>query len=247
MKERKMQKKLVLLLLMATLLAGGVFAQVNLSAGFGGTFTADFMNLAWTKDGKDYLDLYSDYVKKDSYDQNLVGGGFYAYFDATYAMLSLGMSFYDIKYANADTQKSVSLDGKVQRSLTTFDIGLYGKFPISLGAATLFPMLGVDAKIAVAQDTINDGKKYAYDSEEMKYSNKDKPLAEYWSTVWFKFGVGGDIPLGEKLYLRPMFLYGFGTVPKVQKDQLDEMNKVTKMADAIVHGLDIKVAVGFKF
>jgi hypothetical protein len=245
MKERKMQKKLVLLLLMATLLAGGVFAQINISAGFGGTFSADFTRHNLTKDGKD-LNLPSEALStfKFYFDQNITGGGFYAYFDASYAMLSLGMSFYDISPADSDLNKAQK-DAKITSSLTTFDIGLYGKFPISLGAATLFPMLGVDAKIAVAQDTITDGTKISWGVDY----RKDDSLAEYWSTVWFKFGVGGDIPLGDKLYLRPMFLYGIGTVPKSLQETLDTFNDLAdkKLADIIVHGLDIKLAVGFKF
>jgi hypothetical protein len=231
-----MEKKVVLALLMVTLLAGGVFAQFSLSAGLGGTFSADFINMAWTKDGLDMMDSMGQ--KKDMWDMNIIGGGFYAYFDATYAMLSLGMSFADISYANSDMKKMMQ-DAKMTMSLTTFDIGLLAKYPISLGAASIFPLLGVDFKIAVAQDTTTDGKKNAY--------NGEGTAGEYWSIVWFKLGFGADIPLGDKLYLRPMFLYGLGTVPKFHQEMLDVLNSGTKMADWVVHGLDVKLAVGYKF
>jgi len=233
-----MKKKLVLVLLLATLIAGGAFAQFNLSAGLGGNFSASFLNYAWTKDGKDALKL-SD-TPTNVIDQNLVGAGFFGYFDATYVMVSLGFSFYDLRYANADTQREATYGGNVTFSLTTFDIGVLGKYPIPIGSASIFPMLGGDFKIATAYTAKIWGIRLNYAD--------DYKIGEYFSTVWLKFGVGADIPLGDKLYIRPMFLYGFGTVPKyLKKYVLDDINEDKKLADIIHHGFDIKVAVGWKF
>jgi len=239
-KEKKMSKKLVLVLLMATLLAGGAFAQFSMSAGLGGTFTVDFTNFAWTKEAKDMMKAAG--YEPNSSDMNVIGGGFFAYFDATYAMLSLGMGFYDISPANADRKKAQN-DAKITNSLTTFDVSLYGKYPFPLGAATLFPLLGVNFQIAVAQDYTVDGNKSSWEDR-----NKNDDISEYWSSVWFKFGAGADIPLGKKFYLRPIFLYGFGRLPKTTKESMDTMNIYIKMIDKIIyHGLDVKLAVGYKF
>jgi len=122
-------------------------------------------------------------------------------------------------------------------SLTTFDIGVLGKYPIPLGAVTLFPMLGVDIKIGTACK-FNVGGVTIDFKEDLGGS-----VAEYWTTVWFKLGVGADIPLGQKLYLRPMVTYGFGTLPKYYKEEILD----TLDAKGIFHGLDVKVAVGYKF
>jgi len=233
-----MRKKLVLALLMTALLAGGAFAQI--SAGIGGTLTADFMNYVWTSDGENILDTLK--IDKDSSNQNFIGNGFFAYLDTTYAMASLGMGFYTISPANADLKKAQD-DAKITNSLTTFDISLYGKYPISLGIATLFPMLGVDYKIAVAQDYTVDGEKSTW-----KDRNKDDSVGDYWNSLWFKVGAGADIPLGKKLYIRPMFLYGLGTLPKSAQESMDAMNILVKTVDNIIyHGLDLKLAVGYKF
>lgn len=234
-----MRKKLVLALLMTALLAGGAFAQFSMSAGLGGTFTADFRNYAWTKDGKDALAFAG--IDTNIYDGNFIGGGFFAYFDATYVMASLGMGFYSLTNANKDVQKAFD-DAKTKRSLTTFDISVLGKYPIPLGPATLFPLLGVDFKIALAWDMTVDKTKFTFGDMYINGS-----IGDYFSSVWFKLGFGADIPLGEKLYLRPMFLYGIGTIPTKIKEELDDMNRGTKMADLISHGLDVKLAVGYKF
>jgi len=233
-----MVKRIFLALVVVTLAAGGAFAQVSLSAGFGGTFTADFFNIAWTSDGNDMLDAAK--LDKDIADSNIIGGGFFAYFDATYVMASLGMNFYDVSPANKDLKKAQE-DAKSSTTTTEFNIGLYGKYPFDLGGIVLFPMLGMDFKIVLAQDTTVDGDKRTY--KDML----DKDPASELSSVWFKAGVGVDIPLGEKLYLRPIFLYGLGLNSKAQNDGQDTLNKDKTLGSYVNHGLDIKVALGFKF
>lgn len=258
-------KKLVLVLLLATVLAGGVFAQSGISAGIGGTFTADFVNLAWTKNGRDVVQAAAPHFPEDYFNQYIVGGAFFAYVDATYVMFSLGMGFYNISPANK-ALKSLFDDEKIRQILTTFDLSLYGKYPISLGPATIFPMLGIDCKFALAKDIKVNGTKYAYgsingttfsndvvggfDDGFISWANNDEgTVGEYWTTLWVKFGVGGDIPIGDKFYVRPMILYGFGTVPKALKETLDGMGWTSplKIADIILHGADVKVAFGIKF
>jgi hypothetical protein len=228
-----MKKKLVLVLLMATLFAGGAFAQVSMSAGLGGTFSYNTMIANWTSDGKDMLSG-NPFLKAESFNMNMTGGGFFAYFDITYVMLSAGMGFYDVASASKDANNS-----KAKNILTTFDIGLLGKYPFAVGGGYFFPLLGVDVKIAVADDYIVDGEKVDLPG---KVSASDM-----WTSLFFKFGIGGDIPLGDKLYLRPMFLYGFSTLPAEFKKMQDEANKDKKMFDLIYSGLDIKLAFGFKF
>ena len=235
-----MAKRIILALVVVSLAAGGAFAQVSLSAGLGGTFTADFFNIAWTKDGKDMLDATG--YPKDANNVNIIGGGFFAYFDATYVMASLGMNFYDYSPANKDMKKAQD-DMKIKQSVTEFNIGLYGKFPIDLGGLTLFPMLGADIKLVLDQTTSFDGEKFKYTNDE---GEETSPLGDL-SSVWFKAGIGLDIPLSDTMYLRPIFLYGIGLNNKVQKDMNDSLNEGTKMGSTVNHGLDVKLALGFKF
>ena len=63
------------------------------------------------------------------------GGGFHAFFDATYAEVKLGFLFLGQKE-----------DG-VTNSSSYFSIGVLGKYPIELGGFTLFPMLGFEYNI----------------------------------------------------------------------------------------------------
>ena len=227
-------------LLMATLAAGGAFAQIPLSAGIGGTFTADAANMSWTSEAKQAL-IYLDWPE-DIMNMRYVGGGFFAYFDAAYVMASLGLNFYNVTFANRNMQKEMdALKAKVTR--TEFNIGIYGKFPFNVGSIILFPILGADIKLVLAETLTLDGEKYQYTNADDEEAN---PLSEL-SCLWVKTGVGMDIPLGEKMYLRPIFLYGLGFNNKEQNDEEDILNSGTKLGTYVNHGVDIKVALGFKF
>jgi len=245
-----MAKKMVLALLVAAMVTGSAFA-IDLSAGIGGTFTANFSTFSWGDDGEKFRELNK--LDKDVYNMNIIGGGFFAFFDASYVMASLGMGFYDISPANEDRKEAWDKFDRSE-SLTTFEIGLYGKFPIELDSFTLFPFLGADFRIAVSSTTKEDGKTYKYGEtyDGNKYVDTDKDGNEYSLNdvaghVVFKLGVGADIPLGEKMYLRPMISYGIATLSKATKEWQEEDNKDIDWGKTINHGLDVKLALGFKF
>jgi hypothetical protein len=68
------------------------------------------------------------------------------------------------------------------------------------------------------------------------------------SNVWFKWGWGADFGLTERIYLRHEIFYGIGTNSKPQKDHRDNINQITKVIDKVInHGLDIRLAVGYRF
>ncbi|MDR2482338.1 MAG: porin family protein [Treponema sp.] len=222
-------KRLLLVLAVFGMCSAALFAQnIKLSAGLGGNFTADFTSFALTKDAKD-----ADLKAKD-WNSHLVGGGFYLFFDATYVEANVGLLFGN---ANSDKTDGMSDDQKKGMDVTAIKLGLFGKYPIDLGSFTLFPMLGIDGQLAVG------GKFYGEEPADKEEFNK------MFSWFWIKLGVGADIPLAEKFYLRPEFLYGIRLNTEDEKDTIDYYNSgPTKMVDAIVgHGLDVRVAVGYRF
>jgi hypothetical protein len=235
LKEKKMAKKIVLALLMAALATGVTFAQSGMSAGAGGLIRANFSNYAWTKDGKDMLGSTDTNI----YDTNYVGGGFFAFLDTTYLAVSLGLGIHGVTPANSDAAKAQK-DAKVTQTLTTFDIGFLGKYPVDMGGLTVFPAFGVDFRIGL--DLV-----YKYDGGESKFSDSSESPAEWLTTVWIKFGGGADIPLSDTFYLRPMFLYGIGTLNKMDKETSDDRNKSKTYYTQINHGFDISLAVGYRF
>jgi len=148
-------------------------------------------------------------------------------FDATYAEANIGLLFGGMKSEGSDTTIDVSY----------LTLGLLGKYPFDLGSFTLFPMLGIQLDFGLS----------------MKYEGNDviadsSARADFMNRFWIKFGVGADFDfanfnltdssLMERLYLRPSFLYGINFGSKNDRDS---------DTSSFHHGLDIRVAVGYRF
>jgi hypothetical protein len=223
-------KKTMLVLAIFGMCGAALFAQgIGLSAGLGGNFTAGFNSFALTQDAKDAG------LEAADMNSHLVGGGIYVFFDATYVEANVGLLFGN---ANSDKTDGMTDDQKKGMDVTALKLSLFGKYPIDLGGFTLFPMLGIDGQLSLG------GK---IQGEEIPDSYKDD-FNEMFNLFWIKVGVGLDVPLSDKLYLRPEFLYGirFNTDP--EKDTIDSLNSgPVKAVDAIIgHGLDIRLALGFR-
>jgi hypothetical protein len=115
------------------------------------------------------------------------------------------------------------------------NVGFFAKYPVNLGNATLFPLLGIDYEASVSGKRIyRSGKEYTLD-----YAT---------SAAWFKFGGGVDANFGKSLYWRAEALYGVRTAnlyeEKLREKESDYNSSVkTKLG----HGLTVKTGVGVKF
>ena len=218
-----MAKKIVLALLIATLVTGGAFAQLQMSAGIGGNFGVHMTSLS-------HDDFDIDNPKP------IIGGGFNAFFDATYAMLKVGMFF----GGNSEEESYMGETMKNKSSFNYFSLGLLGKIPIELGSITLFPMLGFEWNI------LTGGKftaEFAGESESESFSRSDfEDDKSYFDMFIIQLGVGADFNLTDRLYLRPTILWGIDVLRnKAEKDFKDNNGSTFK------HKLDIGIALGFKF
>ena len=119
-----MKKKLVLAFLMATLFAGGAFAQFSLSAGGGALLVPSFSR---TKAGS-----VSDTISNFDFGVN-------GFFDATYAELNVGLLFGKMDM------------GSVKLNTMTLTFGLLGKFPFSVSDnLVIFPFAGIDYNVGLS-------------------------------------------------------------------------------------------------
>jgi hypothetical protein len=138
--------------------------EFKLSAGAGGLFV---MGFGGSYDGDD--------TKKLSLD---LGGGGFAFLDATFVELSVG-------YVHGRTSLMTETGNQKTKDSDAFsvlDIGLLGKYPISLGKISLFPLLGANYQHIFSQEDEN---------------------------IWrLQFGGGMDYKFTEKLYVRGEALFG---------------------------------------
>jgi len=209
-----MKKKLVLALLMAALLAGGAFAQINIntSAGIGGNFGM-------------HMTSYSGGGESES--SNIIGGGFHAFFDATYAMAKVGMFF----GGNSEKEEGVT----IKTTYTYLSLGLLGKYPIDLGSFTLFPMLGFEYNMFLS------GKRSAGDLSS-KGNRSDLGKSSDLDMFILQLGAGAYFNITDKIYLRPSLLWGIDLFRNGDEKKFkDDGGTVFK------HKLDIGIAVGYKF
>jgi outer membrane protein W len=237
-------KKLVLVLVIAGALAVGAWAQdeqeapkqggFSLSAGAGGYFTSDFGGGVEAS-----LSAYNyEFTTKSPY----AGGGGFAFFDATYAELSVG--FFGGGGTGEQKMKigGTSDEGEQDFSISGLDIGLLGKYPFAIGEKlSVFPLLGITFRAVLSAKDEN--------GNEMKYDDGGKMAGDF-SALWFKLGGGLDYAFTDHVFLRANLLYGLRLASKLEKNLVDEQKKQSSDIDAkplLGHGLEVKVAVGYKF
>jgi hypothetical protein len=228
-----MAKKCLLVLVLAGVLAGGLFAQEAAasksfakSAGAGGYFSSDF--------GGGYEISKIGYSEKTPY----AGGGFFAFFNWNYFEVSLGY------FLGGGTTK-VEIDmgplgkhgGDIDVSLSGLDISLFGKYPFDINEKlTVFPLAGATWR------TVTD----------ISFDGKDYRSPQVYTALWIRLGGGADYSFTDKIYLRAGLTYGFrlanGNETHVESPV--SSNSSFSQEDAkkfLGHGLEIKVAAGYRF
>jgi opacity protein-like surface antigen len=212
-----MQKKIVLALLMTALLAGGVFAQSNLSVGGGIILGPTF------GETKVDIPIYGRTTKDSGFDF-----GINAFFDAKFVEVNLGLLFNSTKQEDDDK----SMDS------TYLTLGVLGKYPFSLSdKVALFPFVGLDLALGL-------GAKY--NGEELPF-DADHTMADYMNRLQLAFGVGLDFNLTEALFLRGEVGYAIVFNSKDEADYIKEYKDHNIDVTITRGRLPLKIAVGYRF
>jgi hypothetical protein len=243
-----MQKKIMLALLLAAFVAGGAFAQINLSFGGGALFDLSGNNgYKWTSD------------KKDNYSgtRNTSIGAF-VFFDATYVEADAYFAYGSFSPVMTSAGKTVTIDdtlellgykgGSMKTNGMQFGFSVLGKYPIPMNGFTLFPLVGFDYNVVLSITTSakdNDGK-------EIGKPEKDPKAGEN-SQFGFLAGIGGDIPLsGGPMFLRLEGLLHMRLASKAAKDGVTKTKSLLTGDDldtlktTMGFGPQIKIAIGYK-
>jgi hypothetical protein len=218
-----MAKKMILVLLVAMVAIGGVFAQdIKLSAGAGGLFTSELFGGGVGSD-KQKVELTAP----------LIGGGGVAFFDATYAALQVGFFVGKATPTQIVDGKSTAGDAATVMGL---DLALLGKYPIMINnELTVFPLLGAKYRVVVS----------IKDKDENKSNNPGDA-----STLFVQAGGGADYALSDTMYLRGQVLYDLNLGISKSQDDTVKSAKTQGASDAAArlgHGIDVNVMVGFRF
>ena len=198
-------KKIVAAVLAAVCM-GAAASALDLSAGavFDYTFDHEFGK-------KDKTEVANDFSML----------GFKVFFDAQYAQVQLGVNSRVGKTKTVVKYDGTKvIDGDVKFDVTYFNIGLFGKYPFTVGPAKIYPMLGFDFDLTASA----------------KYEGNSVDKKEKLNAYWFDAGVGADIFVTKNLYIKPQFLLGL------------QMNKIeTSVADKSAFKVDAGIGAGWKF
>ncbi|MDR0456747.1 MAG: DUF4097 domain-containing protein [Treponema sp.] len=244
-----MAKKGLFVLVIAALAAGGAFAQVpfTFSAGVGGFFGGDFgggLDIDYT-----VLQLNST---KTTIDTPYFGGGGYAFLDAKYVEVVLGIYKGSGKLRmkqEAKNNSSLSIQQESDISIINFNIGLFMKYPFRINKISIYPIIGMDYHFALSVKD-EDGDEY----KNLAAGTEDP--SEF-NALWFNFGGGADYLFTEKMYLRFEALYSIRGKTLFEKDLNDYFMYVVSEVPVpgggiitalprIGHGLTARLAIGFK-
>jgi opacity protein-like surface antigen len=84
------------------------------------------------------------------------------------------------------------------------------------------------------------------DGNDYKNSDGDKSSGDF-SALWFKLGGGLDYDITNNIYLHSEALYGLRLANKVENDMKDSIPDSADPKTRLGHGLNVKLAVGYKF
>ncbi len=225
----KFMKKFISVFVIVVLMGAAAFA-IETSAGGGVKYTNTMSNLE-ASESPVTIEISSAMSEV----------AIYGFFDAKYIQIDLGYSMItggSLKESldgMGPLDFSNSADFKGSGSYLT--LGVLGKYPIQVGSVTLFPLLGMESKLnlTLKDEDGNDVKKDMTSSEK---SNLNQ--------LWFKAGIGADLNITPKVYVRPSILFGTKLKNSEEKDSIAEMEDMGSDVKFNVFRLDIGAAVGFK-
>ena len=146
--------------------------------------------------------------------QNNMGMKFF--FDAQYITLSLGYNYTVGKAKTVTKIGSTTTSTDNLNRIHFVNLGFLGKYPLKIASvANIYPLLGVDIDI---------------ERNNLTSTHNDR--------VWLDVGVGSDIFLSKRFYLRPQALIGF----HINKPDSDPgSNKY------FGYKVDVGIGAGYKF
>ena len=224
-------KKLVSVLAVAVLSVTFVFA-IDLSAG--GGFDFSYLSQSVKTSGSPFPGVEIN----GKYSMSMMQIGVNGFFDAQYVTAKLGIAF---KVGDPKTSIYLNVNGtdilnrniaQEKLSLTYMNFALLGKYPFKVGIAKIYPLLGFDFRINVSA-------KYNGEDIRQHLTSKQKDALNQY---YFVLGLGSDIYVMDKLFIRPMAMFGIQMNSPVSNSSVQQA-----VAQANALGLDVTVKDGFNY
>jgi len=180
-----------------------------------------------------------DYINglKWSYTTPWFGFGGHVFLDLVYVELGIA---YTACYGTPqqDYDDNVEKFKDTKHSFTVMGFSALLKYPIGRGGSvSAYPAAGIEYALALSGKTVmSDGGEWEWDGEY-------EAEAIDFSALWFKFGAGLDVALGERLFLRGEVLYGVRLPSKYENDAAKEYDETPVLG----RGFTVKAGMGVNF
>ena len=157
-----------------------------------------------------------------------------AIFDATYLVAGFGYSYASGGHYKNDNP-SAEGDFKDTRGYITFS--LLGKYPFASGSLKVFPVAGVQYDLNVTALNASGADVKAGLTDEQK---------SYYDRFWLVAGVGADIPLGDKLVIRPQVTLKLKFLNKSETDWIQSMTDAGNTGTLTTTVVGASLILGYK-
>lgn len=212
--------------------------SLDISAGVLGNYVFNDSHITFKFNGGTRSDL-----KLDSHNNSL---GFKAFVDLQFLELSVGSLFEVSDYTRVFQSlniKSDSLSKRFDSKVQYLTLGAILKSPIPIGIVRLYPLIGFEADIPISVLRVN-GEWNKTDMQSIK------DLSKYWCEA----GLGMDIFLGKKVFLRAEAIFGvdFNMTSSESKILNAVKQSVAKSNPdssyfALIYKIDACFGFGYKF
>jgi hypothetical protein len=177
---------------------------------------------------------------KDS--ENLSVFGANAFINSKYILFSLG-------YAQTSSSASYTVkdnllgfgdsSGSTSNAPVKISVALaiYGKYPIDLSGLTLFPIVGIEYDLNLSYKDSD-----ANDLTTTMTSNEKADL----NALFIKAGLSADIPVADRLFVRPAVFADYKLHSKLESDSIDNIDKAGGKQTITSIKVDVGLSIGYK-
>ena len=237
-------KKIISTLIICAIVTTTLFA-FDFSIGVGQIFEQSFRNGTWVEGSITYPDpegektiavkMYDGFRKSSN--------GLNVFFDTKYAVL-------DISYARAyvsgvwegaplvlgalPTEDGTVLAGKMDH----LSFSLLGKYPMDMGAFTVFPLLGMNYNYVLTFDDIW-GNEYLKDVPDHETADL--------SQLGILGGLGADYNLSDSWFLRGQALFNLRFPSKMANDAADQVEELSGWSADNTLGMAYRLSLGLGY
>jgi hypothetical protein len=175
-----------------------VFAEIS-SVGFGANFDFDYTSITARDANSDGTTSQQSY--------SVFGYGFKTFIDFKYVEGSIGfMGLFTIVTSSEKLNQITGVDhDNVKLNGGAVTVSVLGKYPFELSSFILYPVLGIDGRIVVAQSYSEDPEP-SWDGKLKGDSYQGNAID--WSALTIRFGLGIDYYLSSSLFLRSQLIFG---------------------------------------